>query len=78
MFFELVRIATDNLSRRKLRTSLTMLGMIFGVAAVLAMMSIGAGAEKETLNRIQRMGLRNIVIQAKPFDNNELTIIRQD
>jgi len=78
MFFELIRIATDNLSRRKLRTSLTMLGMVFGVAAVLAMMSIGAGAEEETLNRIQRMGLRNIVIQAKPFDDNELAIIRQD
>ncbi len=78
MLLELIRIATGNLTRHKLRTLLTMLGMIFGVAAVLAMMSIGAGAEQETLNRIQKMGLRNIVIQAKQFDQNELAIIRQD
>ena len=78
MLFELIRIAIDNLTRHKLRTSLTMLGMIFGVAAVLAMMSIGAGAEEETLNRIQKLGLRNIVVQSKQFDQNELAIIRQD
>ena len=45
--FELIKDATANLGRHKLRTSLTMLGMIFGVAAVLAMLSIGAGAEEE-------------------------------
>ena len=55
-----------------------MLGMIFGVAAVLSMLSIGAGAEKETLSLIQKMGLRNIIIQAKEFESEELKIIRQD
>ena len=41
---EAVRVALSNLSRRKLRSFLTMLGMIFGVGAVIAMLSIGAGA----------------------------------
>ena len=38
---EAFRTASDNLKAHKLRSSLTMLGMIFGVAAVLAMLSIG-------------------------------------
>ncbi len=78
MLFELLRIATDNLTRHKLRTALTMLGMIFGVAAVLAMLSIGAGAEEETLTLIEQLGLRNIVVRAKEFDETELKAVRQD
>ena len=54
---ELLKVAAINLTRHKLRTVLTMLGMIFGVAAVLSMLSIGAGAEKEALSVIQKMGL---------------------
>ena len=41
---EAVRSALDNLSAHKLRSALTMLGTIFGVGAVIAMLSIGAGA----------------------------------
>ena len=41
----------------KLRSLLTMLGMIFGVAAVIAMVSIGAGARQETLQAIQQLGI---------------------
>ena len=40
--------AFANLSRHKMRTGLTMLGMIFGVGAVIAMLSIGAGAEQNS------------------------------
>jgi putative ABC transport system permease protein len=75
---ELLKVAAINLTRHKLRTVLTMLGMIFGVAAVLSMLSIGAGAEKEALSVIQKMGLRNIIVQAKQFEANELQILRQD
>ena len=79
MFFaESVKIALSNLVLHKLRTSLTMLGMIFGVAAVLSMLSIGAGAGREALSLIQKMGLRNILIRAKAFEEEELRIIRQD
>ncbi|HYC88078.1 MAG TPA: ABC transporter permease [Thermoanaerobaculia bacterium] len=67
--------ALTNLNRHKLRTSLTMLGMIFGVGAVIAMLSIGAGAEKKALEAIGRLGLRNIIVRAKevkPEDRQEL------
>jgi len=76
--FESVKIALLNLGRHKLRTSLTMLGMIFGVAAVLSMLSIGAGAEQEALTVIRKMGLRNIIVKAKEFEQEELRILRQD
>ncbi len=46
-FVEALRSALGNLAAHKLRSALTMLGMIFGVGAVIAMMSIGAGAEKQ-------------------------------
>ncbi len=75
---ELTKDAVGSLGRHKLRTSLTMLGMIFGVAAVLAMLSIGAGAEDEALDMITRMGLRNIVVRAKTFEQSEMQVIRQD
>lgn len=75
---ESIKVALLNLARHKLRTALTMLGMIFGVGAVLSMLSIGAGAEKEALSVIEKMGLRNIIVKARQFDNRELQIIRQD
>ncbi|MEO8381829.1 MAG: ABC transporter permease [Acidobacteriota bacterium] len=67
--------AFSNLSRHKLRTSLTMLGMIFGVGAVIAMLSIGAGAEEKAMDAIGRLGLRNVIVRAKdvkPDDRQEL------
>ena len=71
-------MAFSNLVHHKLRSTLTMLGMIFGVAAVLAMLSIGAGAEREALAVIQRMGLRNIIVRAREFDEEKLRVLRQD
>src|SRR5688500_10270264 len=67
--------ALGNLGRHKLRTSLTMLGMVFGVGAVIAMLSIGAGAEEKALDAIGRLGLRNVIVRAKevkPEDRQEL------
>ncbi|HSP34913.1 MAG TPA: ABC transporter permease [Thermoanaerobaculia bacterium] len=67
--------ATRNLARHKLRTSLTMLGMIFGVGAVIAMLSIGAGGEQKALETIGKLGLRNVIVRAKeikPDDRAEL------
>ena len=75
---ESFKMAFSNLAHHKLRSTLTMLGMIFGVAAVLAMLSIGAGAEQEALAVIQRMGLRNIVVRARDFDREQLKVLRQD
>lgn len=78
LIFESIKIALYNLARHKLRTILTMLGMIFGVAAVLAMLSIGAGAEQEALEIIKQMGLQNVIVRAREFEREELKVIRQD
>jgi len=51
------------LTSHRLRTALTMLGIVFGVAAVIAMLSIGEGAKQEALDQIKQMGISNIIIQ---------------
>ncbi len=74
---EAFRSALDSLAAHKLRSALTMLGMIFGVGAVIAMMSIGAGAERQALATIERLGLRNVLVRAKTFRDDELQEVRQ-
>src|SRR5205807_4507284 len=72
---EIFATALGNLAARKLRTALTMLGMVFGVGAVIAMLSIGAGGEQKALETIGRLGLRNVLVRAKevkPEDRQEL------
>src|SRR5207253_10606362 len=56
--------SVDSLLMHKLRTLLTMLGMIFGVAAVLAMLSIGAGAQQQVMSFIEDLGVRNLIVEA--------------
>jgi len=67
----------DNLTKRKLRSLLTMLGIIFGVGAVISMLSIGAGAEDQALQLIRQMGLRNIIVEGKEYDPEDLRKIRE-
>jgi putative ABC transport system permease protein len=69
--------AFGSLGEHKLRTTLTMLGMMFGVGAVIAMLSIGAGAEKQALALIDRLGTRNVVIRGKTYKPEELQEIRK-
>jgi len=52
------------LLRNKLRSFLTMLGMIFGVGSVITMLSVGAGARAEILARIGELGVTNIIINS--------------
>jgi putative ABC transport system permease protein len=66
-----------SLRTHKLRSLLTMLGIIFGVGAVIAMLSIGAGAERQALDLIDTMGLRNVLVQSKEFKEDELQEIRK-
>ena len=57
----------------KLRSLLTMLGMIFGVGAVVAMLSITGGAQQEMISYIDLLGVNNIIIEAKEaVDRDEL------
>jgi putative ABC transport system permease protein len=67
----------DNLAKRKLRALLTMLGIIFGVGAVISMLSIGAGAEDQALQVIRQMGLRNIMIEGKEYAVEDLRKVRE-
>jgi putative ABC transport system permease protein len=69
--------ALSNLSTHKMRTTLTMLGMIFGVGAVIAMLSIGAGAEQKALEAIGRLGLRNVIVRAKEVKPDERAELRK-
>jgi putative ABC transport system permease protein len=63
-------LGLKNLRRSKLRSFLTMLGMIFGVGSVIAMLSVGAGARHEILSRIQELGICNIIINSvRPPDD---------
>jgi len=76
-FRESLLRALASLSAHKLRSALTMLGMIFGVGAVIAMLSIGAGAEQQALEMIRRMGISNLLVRAKEFRPDELQEIRK-
>ncbi|MGB3584911.1 MAG: ABC transporter permease, partial [Tunicatimonas sp.] len=55
-------LALEAVLANKLRSMLTALGIIFGVAAVIAMLGIGAGAQQEILDQIRLIGVNNIVI----------------
>jgi putative ABC transport system permease protein len=56
-------IAIDAVAANRVRSLLTALGIIFGVAAVIAMLAIGNGAQQEILNQIKLVGVNNIVIK---------------
>ncbi len=57
-----MRIALDAVRHNRLRGALTSLGILFGVASVIAMLAIGRGAEREILEQMQLLGTNNIVV----------------
>src|SRR5882672_3738108 len=65
--FMILRIALKALSRNKMRTALTMLGMIIGVAAVITMVALGTGAQTSIEAQIQSAGTNVIIISAGNF-----------
>ena len=72
---ELLRIGLQGIIEHKLRSFLTMLGIIFGVAAVIAMLAIGEGARRKTLSQIEALGLNNIIVRSQTsnsFNNGRL------
>jgi putative ABC transport system permease protein len=60
----------------KFRSFLTMLGIIFGVASVIAMLSIGEGAKREAIAKYKELGVHNIIIRDKQFTDKELEEVR--
>jgi putative ABC transport system permease protein len=57
-----LRIALDAVQHNRLRGALTSLGILFGVASVIAMLAIGHGAEREILEQMRLLGSNNIVV----------------
>ncbi len=67
---ETIRLGLTNLRLHKLRSFLTALGIILGVAAVITMVSVGEGSKQEALNQIERLGAKNIIIRSqRPAEN---------
>jgi len=61
-FIQNILLGIENLLLHKLRSFLTMLGVVFGVGSVVAMLSVGEGASKEALEQIRKLGSNNIII----------------
>jgi putative ABC transport system permease protein len=68
--------AVAELRRRKLRTGLTLLGMIFGVGAIVAMLAVGEGSKREALRLVAELGLNNVLVESKGIDAEQLKDIR--
>src|SRR5438046_5051372 len=66
-FLMILRIAVKALNRNKMRTALTMLGMIIGVAAVITMVALGTGAQSSIESQIQSAGTNMILVNAGNF-----------
>lgn len=68
-FYRNVRLGIKTLMLHKMRSMLTMLGMVFGVGAVIAMLAVGEGASREALDQIRKLGSQNIIITSqKPVE----------
>ena len=63
-WFQLVRVGARSLRVHKLRSSLTMLGMVFGVASVVSILAIGEGASYEVQAQLRRLGPDRIVLRS--------------
>jgi len=72
-----ILLGIENLLLHKLRTFLTMLGVVFGVGSVVAMLSVGEGASREALEQIRKIGSNNILINSiKAVEDAESTAMR--
>ena len=63
---ESVQVALAGLLGNKMRSFLTMLGIIIGVAAVIIVVAIGLGLKRDTLERIEKMGTNLLMVNPGP------------
>lgn len=76
--YQNIVLGIKNLLLHKLRSFLTMLGMVFGVASVIAMLSIGEGASAKAMEDIRKLGSTNIIINTiKPIDEEITSLTRR-
>jgi len=69
-YFHDIEIAVESIISNKLKSMLTALGIIFGVAAVIAMLAIGKGAKQEIMEQMKMVGVNNILINPIVQDQN--------
>jgi len=78
-YVEMVYLGARDLSRYKLRSGLTMLGIVFGVAAVISMLAIGEGSRRAALAQIEKLGIRNIALWSrKPPEQTTVSTQQQN
>jgi putative ABC transport system permease protein len=76
-FYREIKLGIKNLVLRGTRSLLTMLGMVFGVGSVIAMLAVGEGASKEALEQIRMLGSNNIMVYSvKPAEEGGQQSVR--
>src|SRR5438105_6467607 len=65
-FVETFNLGVKNIRLHKLRSLLTAMGIIFGVAAVIIMVAIGEGTKQAAIAQLQKLGAKNIVLRSTP------------
>jgi len=70
------KLAFYAIKDHKFRSFLTMLGIIFGVASVIAMLSIGEGAKRVAIAKYKELGVNNIIVREKEFTDKDLEEVR--
>ena len=77
-YLENILSALDAIRTHKLRSSLTMLGIMIGVASVVLMVAIGRGAQQQVTERIQSMGTNLLIIQpGSPTQSDVRSLFRR-
>ncbi len=67
---EVLDISVEALGRYRLRTALSTLGIVLGVAAVIAMFSVGEGAREDVLRQVEQLGLNNVIVRNRGFGSD--------
>ena len=63
-YWPFIKLGATDVWRHKTRSFLTMLGMVFGVGSVIAMLAVGEGASHQALESIKRLGSQNIMVSS--------------
>ena len=66
--FDMINMAIRNLWKRKLRTFLTVLGVIIGTASIVVMISVGIGMNEGFKQQIEQLGSLNVITVNKPYN----------
>ncbi|KPL81714.1 ABC transporter permease [Herpetosiphon geysericola] len=72
-FGDILRTAWSNLTRRKVRTSLTSLGVTVGIFTIVVMLSLGVGVQRVIQQQFDAIGLENVVVQPRDAERNPYT-----